>query len=166
MWACFLHGLSVYTTMGLHTVSIYTKQGAIPAIGHWYICIYWTVTILACPGTTYTFQYVGSAHVQGLRCRKCGFNSLWPSDTLWRQRSGSTLAQVMVVAWRHQAITWTNVDWSSVKSSDIHIRTISQEMPEPSITKVRLKITLKILFRFPRGQWVNTMTIYKKITWK
>ena len=24
-----------------------------------------------------------------------GFNSLWPSDAIWRQRSGSTLAQVM-----------------------------------------------------------------------
>ena len=45
-----------------------------------------------------------------------------------------------LVAWRHQAITWTNVDWSSVKSSDIHIRVISQEMPQPSITKIRLKI--------------------------
>ena len=39
------------------------------------------------------------------------------------------------------AITWTNVDWSSVKSSDIHIRAISQEMPQPSITKIHLKIT-------------------------
>ena len=35
----------------------------------------------------------------------------------------------------NQAITWTNVDWSSAKSSDIHIRAISQEMPQPSITK-------------------------------
>ena len=26
-------------------------------------------------------------------------------------------------------ITWTNVDWSSVKSSDIHIKAISPEMP-------------------------------------
>ena len=25
----------------------------------------------------------------------CWVNSLWPSDTIWRQRSGSTLAQVM-----------------------------------------------------------------------
>ena len=41
----------------------------------------------------------------------------------------------------HQAITWTNVDWSSVKSSDIHIRAISQEMPQPSVTKICLKIT-------------------------
>ena len=28
-------------------------------------------------------------------------NSLWPGDAIWRQRSGSTLAQVM--AWCHQA---------------------------------------------------------------
>ena len=28
-----------------------------------------------------------------------------------------------------------------LKSSGIHIRAISQEMPQPSITKIRLKIT-------------------------
>ena len=55
-----------------------------------------------------------------------------------------------LVAWRHQVITWTNVDWSSVKSSDIHIRVISQEMPQPSITKIHLKITyLKFPSHFP-----------------
>ena len=37
----------------------------------------------------------------------------------------------------HQAITWTNVDWSSVKSCDIQIRAISEEMPQVSITKIR-----------------------------
>ena len=46
-----------------------------------------------------------------------------------------------LVAWRHQAITWTNVDWSSVKSNDIDISAISLEMPQPSITKICLKIT-------------------------
>ena len=30
-------------------------------------------------------------------CKASEVNSLWPSDTIWRQRSGSTLAQVM--AW-------------------------------------------------------------------
>ena len=56
----------------------------------------------------------------------------------------------MAVDWRHQAITWTNVDWSSVKSSDIHIRAISQEMPQPSITKICLKIAfLKFHLNFP-----------------
>ena len=77
-------------------------------------------------------------------------NSLWPSDTIWRQISGSTLAQVMGCCWRHPAITWTNVDLSSVKFSDIHIRAISQEMPRPSITKICLKITcLKLHSNFP-----------------
>ena len=51
---------------------------------------------------------------------------LWPSDAIWRQRSGLIWAQVMT---------------SSVKSSDIHIRASSQEMPQPPITKVCLKIT-------------------------
>ena len=53
-------------------------------------------------------------------------------------------------AWRHQAITWTNADFSSFKSSDIHIRAISQEMPQSSITKILLKITyLKFYWNSP-----------------
>ena len=48
---------------------------------------------------------------------------------------------VNIVTWRPQAITWTNVDWSSVKSSDIHIRKFSQEISQQAITKIRLKIT-------------------------
>ena len=60
------------------------------------------------------------------------------------------------VAWWHQAITWTNVDWSSVNSSAIHIWAILQEMPQPSITKIHLKITyLKFHSKIPRGQWVK-----------
>ena len=55
-----------------------------------------------------------------------------------------------LVAWWHQAITWTNVDWSSVKSSDIHIRAISQEMSQPSISNIFLKSTcLKLHSNFP-----------------
>ena len=51
---------------------------------------------------------------------------------------------------QHHAITWTNVDWSSVKSSDIHIKAISQEIPQPSVTKICLKITyLKFHSNFP-----------------
>ena len=38
------------------------------------------------------------------------------------------------------AITWTNVALSSVSSSDIYPRAISQETPQPSITKFSLKI--------------------------
>ena len=81
-------------------------------------------------------------------------NLLWPSDATWRQLSGSTLVQIMT--WRHQAITWNNVDWSSRKSGDSHIRAISQEMPQPSITKICLKTTcLKLHSNFPG---VNELT--------
>ena len=38
------------------------------------------------------------------------------------------------------ATTWTNVDLSSVRSSGIYQRAISQETPQPLIIKVNLKI--------------------------
>ena len=36
--------------------------------------------------------------------------------------------------------TWTNIDLSSVRASGIHLRAISQEIPQPPITKISLKI--------------------------
>ena len=45
-----------------------------------------------------------------------------------------------LTAWWHQAITWTNVDLSLVRSSDIYLRTVSQQIPEPFIAKVSLNI--------------------------
>ena len=46
-----------------------------------------------------------------------------------------------LVAWRHQAITRTNVDLSSVKSCGIHLRAISHEMLKICTLDVSLKIT-------------------------
>ena len=45
-----------------------------------------------------------------------------------------------IVAWRNQAITWTNADLSLVRSSDNHLRAILQEMHQPLITIINLKI--------------------------
>ena len=45
-----------------------------------------------------------------------------------------------LVAWRHQAITWTNVDLPSLKSCDVHLRAISLDISQPSVTKISLKI--------------------------
>ena len=56
------------------------------------------------------------------------------------------------------AFTWTNVDWSSMKSSDIHTRAISQEMPQPSITKICLKITCLKFQKNSQDQWVKQFT--------
>ena len=47
---------------------------------------------------------------------KFRMNSLWPCDAIWCYRSGLTLAQVMVY-WHHQAITWTSVGSSSLRSN-------------------------------------------------
>ena len=48
-------------------------------------------------------------------------DSSWPSDAIWRLKSWSTLVYVMTCSW-HQAITWTNVDFSSLNPSDIQLR--------------------------------------------
>ena len=60
-----------------------------------------------------------------------------------------------LAAWRHQAITWTNVDLSSAMSCGFHVRAIQQEMPQSSIPKICLKITcLKFHSNFP---WTNEL---------
>ena len=46
-----------------------------------------------------------------------------------------------LVAWQHQAITWTNADVSLLRSSNNYLKAISQEIPQPSISKIDLKIT-------------------------
>ena len=101
----------------------------------------------------------------------CSIYSLRPTDAIWRHRSGSTLAQV--IAWWHQAITWTNVNLSSVRSSGIHLRAISWEIPQPLFTKVGLKITyLKLIWNLPGANdlrlnsgsvTVDFIAVFKKI---
>ena len=53
-------------------------------------------------------------------------------------------------AWRHQAITRTNVHLSSVRSSYTHMKATSQKTPQPSIAKISWNITfLKLYSNFP-----------------
>ena len=67
------------------------------------------------------------------------------------------------IAVGQQAITWTNLDSSSVKSSDIHIRAISQEMSQTPITKIHLKLTfLKRHPNFPAASEVISLFSRKK----
>ena len=48
---------------------------------------------------------------------------------------------------------WTNIDTSLIWFTDIHLSAISQEIPQPSITKISLKITyLKFDKNFSGGQ--------------
>ena len=63
----------------------------------------------------------------------CIVNLLCPIDTICWHRSKSILVQKMVVAWWHQAITWTKVDYFSVRSCSIYTREISVDMLKISI---------------------------------
>ena len=52
--------------------------------------------------------------------------------------------------WQHQAITWTNVDLSSIRFRDIHMSAISRRY-----LIHQSRITLKITFKTPRGNVLN-----------
>ena len=70
------------------------------------------------------------------------------------------------IALRHQAITWTNVDWSSVRSNDNHQRAISQEIPQPSIKQNILKIPyLQFHSNLPGANELNWSCVVFSIHW-
>ena len=56
------------------------------------------------------------------------FKSLGPIDAIWGHRSSQHWLRQWLVAWRHQAITWTSTDLSSMKPYGIYLRAVSQEM--------------------------------------
>ena len=60
-----------------------------------------------------------------------------------------------LVAGRYQAITWTKVKLWSLRSSGIHLRAISKNIPQPSI------IT-KMSFKWHRSQWGNVACWHHK----
>ena len=44
---------------------------------------------------------------------------------------GQHLLMQWLVAWRHQAITWTNVDLSTIRTRDIHLKVINVSYKSP-----------------------------------
>ena len=65
-----------------------------------------------------------------------------------------------IYIWQHQAITWTNVDLSSVRSCDIHLKTISQELLKITIHWYEFEnYQIKITAASPKGQWVKRLCI-------
>ena len=68
---------------------------------------------------------------------------------------------IIIVAWRHQAITWTNVDLFLLRSSDIHLTTSSQEMPQPLKTKISYKIPyLNFYSNLPVANELNSWVFF------
>ena len=55
------------------------------------------------------------------------FKSLWPSDAIYMATwpwINIGLGHGLLPAWRQQAITWTNADFSLLRFGGIHLRTI------------------------------------------
>ena len=82
-------------------------------------------------------------------------NSLWPTDTIWRHKSGSTLAQVMaccLTAPNH----CLNQYWLIISKVQWHSSECN-EILQPSVTEFSLKITyLKFCLHLPGA---NELTI-------
>ena len=77
-------------------------------------------------------------------CKGNTINSLWPSDVIWRWRSWSTLGQIMaccLTAPSHYlnqcSLTISMVQWHLPQG-------VSQEIAQPSTTRISLKITYEI----------------------
>ena len=91
--------------------------------------------------------------------RRCwlSFNSLWPSDAIWRQRSGSTFAQVMaccLTAPSHYLNQcWLIVSKVQRHSSEGNFTIDTSAMNHWNYLENYLS---KISFKSPRGQWVDS----------
>ena len=64
-----------------------------------------------------------------------------------------------LVAWRHQVITWTNVDLLPMRPNNNHLRTVSQKILQPYITKISLKISSKIALNLPETNELITADV-------
>ena len=69
-----------------------------------------------------------------------------------------------LVAWWYQAITWTNVDLTSIEFCGIHMTTLSQKGIKISIHEIHLKITLLKLLPNLAGANDLNVNIYNH-TW-
>ena len=134
---------------------------SVETIDSWYIIIMWSNNIkhkyifIYCfnncrhlSGTISIFPKINSAE-QGLT--HCGLVTQYGDINL-----GQHWISLWLVAWRHQAITWTNVDLSSVRSSCTHMSAIlARDASAISHWNQLENYLSKILFKSPRGQWVN-----------
>ena len=75
-----------------------------------------------------------------------GVNLLWPSEVIWHL--GQHRFRLWLVAWWHQAKTWTNADISSVRSLGMYFSVISLKKINIFIQGMLLKmLSAKWCFR-------------------
>ena len=112
-------------------------------------CIDWRISyVLFC----YTCWLVDAV----FRLMELRVNSLWPSDAIWRQRSGSTLAQVMaccLAAPSHYLNQWWLII-SRVQSHSYEGSFIRDTSAIDHYNQLE-NYSSQIYFEPPRGQWAD-----------
>ena len=108
-----------------------------------------------CPGGPLFHRMTISSAATNIR-DSSHFNSLWPSDAIWRQRSGSTLAQVMaccLIAPSH----YLNQCWLIINEVQWHSYQGNYTRDASTINHKNLfeNYMSKMSFKIPRGQWIK-----------
>ena len=90
---------------------------------------------------------------------KWTFNSLWPSDAIWRQGSWSTLVQVMACCLTAPS-HYLNQCWLIITKRPVMFIWGQFRLRYHSHHSLKLawNYLSKILLKSPRGQWVNRCT--------
>ena len=101
-----------------------------------------------------------------IACHNCIINSLWPSEAIQQQRSGPTLVQVMA-CYLTPPSHYLNQCWLIISEIQWHSYYGNlQAMPQPSITKICLKITsLKFHSNFPGANDFNIRHSPQHVAW-
>ena len=112
---------------------------------------YWRIYV-SWPRRNIAWCVYGLRNVKGLH----SFNWLWPNDAIWRQRSGSTLAQVMACCLTAPSHClnqcWLIISKVLWHSSEGIIMRRSEDTNQQN--KIENYI-FRIAFRSPKGQWVK-----------
>ena len=102
-----------------------------------YVHIFRTDEMIFQNGYRYLMQFQGTF----------GLNSLWPSDVIWRQRSGSILTRLMACCLAAPS-HYLNQCWLIISEVQWHSYPFENYIS-------------KFTFKFPRGQWVKSAHWYQ-----
>ena len=85
-------------------------------------------------------------------------NSLWPSDAIWRQRSGLTLAQVMACCLTSPS-HYLNQCWLIISEVNWHsyLGNFTRYASTVNHWNPLENYICRISFKCPRGQWFNSL---------
>ena len=99
--------------------------------------------------------WVGDLHSGRGLVHTCTVNSLWPSDAIWRQRSGSTLAHVMACCLTAPS-HFLNQCWLIISKVQWHLSEGNFTIDTSAINHLNKLENNLFSLKSPRGQWVNS----------